>query len=158
LDSIDIKILNELQTDSSVSNQQLADAVALSPSPCSRRVNQLENQGFIKKYVALIDPQKLGLDLTIFVFVALNGHEPEKMRNFENKVFLLSEIVECHLITGHSSDYLLKIMVPSLEHYRNFLLEKLTPIKGVVNVHSNFVLESIRNSTKVPLKHLQTTS
>lgn len=154
LDRTDKKILEYLQKDARMSNQELADKVALSPSPCSRRVKILEDEGYIQKHVALLNPKKVGLDLTILVLIGLDGHAQEKMAGFEKAVSGMSEVVQCYLITGQSADYLLKVIVPDLAHYQTFLLNKLTRIKGVSSIHSSFVLRSITDSTALPLDHL----
>jgi len=154
LDPIDKKILKLLQDNSQISNQDLADKVALSPSPCSRRVKQLEKEGYITKHVALLNSKKIGLNLTILVSVGLDSHSPEKMSGFEKEMVSLPEVVQCYLITGQSADYLLKVVVPDLVYYQSFLLDKLTCIKGVSSVHSSFVLSSITDTTALPLNHL----
>ncbi len=155
MDRIDKKILALLQMDSQISNQELADKVALSPSPCLRRVKQLEEEGYIRKYVALLNPEKLELQLTIFVLISLNSHDTQKMAGFENAIKSSPEVIECHLITGHTADYLLKVIVCDLKEYQSFLLDKLTKIEGVSHVHSSFVLQSTVNKTELPLSHLK---
>jgi len=154
MDRIDKKILKLLQSNSKINNQELADEVALSPSPCLRRVKQLEEAGYIHKYVALLNPEKLGLQLTILVSVGLTSHDPKLMANFESKIKALSEVVQCHLIAGQEKDYMLKVIVPGLSEYQTFLLKKLTQIDGVKNVHSSFVLRSIVDTSALPLGHL----
>ena len=154
MDRIDKKILTILQLNSRMSNQELADKVGLSPSPCLRRVKQLEDNGYISKYVALLDPNKLGLQLIIFVLVGLNTHESKKMTAFELAIRSSPEVIQCHLITGHSADYILKVIVSDLIEYQSFLLNKLTKIDGVSNVHSSFVLQTIVDKTELPLNRL----
>jgi Lrp/AsnC family transcriptional regulator, leucine-responsive regulatory protein len=154
MDRIDKKILELLQVNSKINNQELAEKVALSPSPCLRRVKQLEEEGYIDKYVALLNPEKLGLQLTILVSVGLSSHDPEIMRNFEEIIMTLPEVVQCHLIAGQAQDYMLRVVVPNLNEYQLFLLNKLTQIHGVRNVHSSFVLRSIVDKSSLPLKHL----
>jgi len=151
MDRIDKKILEILQSDGQISNQDLAEKVALSPSPCSRRVKQLEAEGYISKYVALLDPEKIGLTLTIIVLVGLDGHEPEKMSGFENSIASFPEVIQCYLIAGQAADYMLKVIVRDLKHYQTFLLDKLTRIKGVSNVHSSFALKSVVDKTTLPV-------
>lgn len=154
MDKIDKKILKLLQSNGRISNQDLADKVALSPSPCSRRVKQLEDEGYIEKYVTLLNPEKLGLQLSIIVLVGLDGHDAEKMSSFHKKMQALPEVVQCYLITGQEADYVLKVTVPSLKDYQSFLLEKLTCIKGVSSVRSSFILNSIVDKTELPLDHV----
>jgi len=155
LDGIDRKILECLQQDGKMSNQDLADHIALSPSPCSRRVKQLEDEGYIRQYTALLDPKKIGLDLSIMVLVDLNTHDSKKMKHFEETIQSIPEVIQCYLIAGQSSDYLLKVMVPSLDEYQNFLLKKLTLIDGVSQVHSSFVLQRIVDKTVLPLDYVK---
>ncbi|MCL9685836.1 Lrp/AsnC family transcriptional regulator [Legionella maioricensis] len=154
MDRTDKKLLEQLQLNSQISNQELADLVALSPSPCLRRVKLLEDNGYIKKQVALLDPEKIGLKLTVIVLVGLNSHQPAVMSEFEERVRFLPEVVQCYLITGQSADYLLKIIVPDLNAYQAFLLGKLTCINGVDTVHSSFILRTICETTALPLSHL----
>lgn len=154
MDRIDKKILEILQNDSQISNQYLAEKISLSPAPCLRRVKLLEDSGYIKKQVALISPEKIGLELTVIVLVGLNNHESSTMNAFEEKILLYPEVLQCYLITGQSADYLLKIIVPNLNAYQDFLLGKLTKIKGVSSVHSSFILRSICDTTALPLGHL----
>ena len=154
LDKTDLKILHILQENSQISNQALADQVALSPSPCLRRVKQLEDGGYIKKQVALIDPERVDLKLTIFVLVGIDNHSKAIMDGFKDSIRLLPEVIQCYLITGQSADYLLKVVVPDMAHYQTLCLNHLLAIKGVSNVQSSFVLESIRDQTALPLNHL----
>ncbi len=154
MDRIDKKILELLQANGRISNQELADQVALSPSPCLRRVKQLEEDGYIRGYVALLDPAKIGLQLTIIVSVTLVNHDPKVMKHFEATVAAFPEVIQCYLITGQSADYLIKVVVANLNEYQSFLLKKLTIIDGVNQVHSSFVLQRIVDRTSLPLDHL----
>jgi Lrp/AsnC family leucine-responsive transcriptional regulator len=154
MDRIDKKILDLLQIDGKISNQELAERVALSPSPCLRRVKQLEEDGYIRQYVALLDPNKIGLQLTIMVSVGLNSHDSTKMKAFEERIALIPEVIQCYLIAGQSADYLLKVMVSNLEEYQSFLLKKLTVIDGVQHIHSSFVLQRVVDKTSLPLNQL----
>ena len=154
MDRIDKKILEILQNNCQISNQELADLVALSPSPCLRRVKLLQDNGYIKKQVAILEPEKLGLKLTVIVLVGLNTHQPAIMREFENTVRFIPEVIQCYLITGQSADYLLKVIVPDLNAYQEFLLSKLTCINGVSTVHSSFILREICDTSALPLDHL----
>ena len=151
LDKIDYAILKQLQKNSQISNQDLAEKVSLSPSPCLRRVKALEKAGFITSYVALLNPEKLDLQFTVMVSVGLNSHDPQIISNFEEKVKSFSEVTQCHLIAGQSQDYLLKVITKNLHAYQNFLMKKLTQVNGVHAVHSSFVLKNIVNSTAIPL-------
>jgi Lrp/AsnC family leucine-responsive transcriptional regulator len=154
MDRTDKKILERLQSNCQISNQELADLVALSPSSCLRRVKLLEEQGYIKRQVALLAPDKIGLNLTVIIMVSLNNHQPAVMKEFEETIRFLPEVVQCYLITSQSADYLLKVIVTDLNAYQNFLLGKLTCINGVANVHSSFILRDVCDTTMLPLDHL----
>lgn len=154
MDKIDKKILALLQSDSKINNQTLADKIALSPTPCLRRVKHLEDEGYISKYVALLNPEKIGLQLTILVLVGLSTHNSKVMNEFEQVIKSLPEVVQCFLIAGQTQDYMLKVVIPSLNEFQSFLLDKLTQIDGVKNVQSSFVLRNIVNRTTLPLNHM----
>ncbi|MEJ2345756.1 MAG: Lrp/AsnC family transcriptional regulator [Gammaproteobacteria bacterium] len=147
IDRLDRRILAELQRDGGLTNQELAERIGLSPSPCSRRVRQLEDAGIILRRVTLLDRQKLGLDLTAVIQIGMD-------RVFEEKVGSYPEVQECYLITGQQADYLLKVVVPDMEHYQEFLLNKITRIEGVSGVHSSFVMRRVVDSTELPLGYV----
>jgi Lrp/AsnC family leucine-responsive transcriptional regulator len=154
LDRMDRRILDELQRDGGLTNQQLAERVGLSPSPCSRRVRQLEDAGIILRRVTLLDRNKLGLKLTAIIQIGMDRHTPERFELFEAKVKSYPEVLECYLITGQQADYLLKVVVPDMDHYQQFLLEKITRIEGVSGVHSSFVMRRVVDSTELPLGYV----
>ncbi len=151
LDRTDKRILNALQHDARITNQQLADKVGLTPSPCLRRVKQLEEVGLIVGHVTLLDSKMLNLNLTALVHVSMDKHTPERFANFEKVVASCQEVQECLLITGQASDYQLKVVTKDMDTYQQFLLGKLTPIEGVSGVHSSFVLQKIINHQRLPL-------
>lgn len=155
LDRFDLKILAALQRDARISNQELAEHIGLSPSPCSRRVKQLEDSGYISRQVALLDPKKIGLTLTAFVMIGMDRHTPERFAGFESAIRNCPEVLDCYLVTGMDADYQLRVVVPDMEHYQQFLLGHLTRIDGVSSVRSSFVLNRIISSTELPLAHLQ---
>lgn len=155
LDRYDLNILSQLQADATVSNQELAERIGLSPSPCSRRVKQLEDDGYIRTQVALLDPQKLGLTLTAYVLIGMDRHTAERFEHFQKIIRQCPEVLECSLITGMDADYQLKVVVPNMEHYQKFLLGTLTRIEGVSSVRSSFVLQQIQSTTQLPLQHLR---
>ena len=154
LDRYDLRILAELQHDARISNQELAERIGLSPSPCSRRVKQLEDDGYIVRQVALLDRKKLGLSLTAFVLIGMDRHTPERFEHFQEVIRQCPEVLECSLVTGMDADYQLKVVVRDMEHYQHFLLDKLTHISGVTGVRSSFVLRRIKHKTALPLNHL----
>ena len=118
LDSFDLKILAELQQNGGLSNQELADRVGLSPSPCSRRIRELEHSGVIRERVVRLDPRAVGLDLTVLIHIRMDRHTPERFAQFESAVRGYPEVLECYLITGQEADYQLKISVPTLIKWR----------------------------------------
>ncbi|BCD99627.1 Lrp/AsnC family transcriptional regulator [Marinagarivorans cellulosilyticus] len=142
LDSYDRQILLALQRNGRMTNQELADQINLSPSPCLRRVRQLEDSGLIEGYRAQLNARKLGLTLMAFIQISMDKHTPERFNAFEECVVAFPEVLECHLIAGQSADYLLKVIVKDMDDYQQFLLQKLTTIEGVSGVHSSFVLKS----------------
>lgn len=154
LDRYDRRILEELQRDGGLTNQELADRIGLSPSPCSRRVKQLEDAGIIERRVTLLDRRKLGLSLTAIIQISMDRHTPERFEAFEAKVASYPEVQECYLITGQDADYLLKVVVPDMDHYQEFLLNKITRIDGVSGVHSSFVMRRVIDTTELPLGYL----
>ena len=154
LDSIDKKILKALQKDGQTSNLELAVQVALSPSACSRRVKTLEENGYIEKYVALLNPKKIHLNFMVMVSVTLKTHDTKIMDNFESSTKKMPEVIQCYLTAGQSADYVLKVVVKDLEEYQSFLLKKLTKIEGVTSVQSVFILKNIVNKTEFPLEKI----
>ncbi len=147
LDKFDQHILEVLQQDGRINNQDLAERIGLSPSPCLRRVRALEESGLIQGYRALLDAKKLGLTLMALIHISMDVHTPERFANFENAVTALPEVLECLLITGQDADYQLKVAVRDMDHYQSLLLNQLTRITGVTGVHSSFVLRQVVNKT-----------
>ncbi|AWJ93643.1 Lrp/AsnC family transcriptional regulator (plasmid) [Azospirillum baldaniorum] len=153
LDRIDRKILALLQQDGRMPNNDLAERVGLSPSPCLRRVKALEEAGIITRHVALVDPAAVDLPVNVFVSVSLERQVEERIDAFEAAVMALPEVMECYLMTG-DADYLLRVVVPDLASYERFLKEHLTRISGVANIRSSFALKQVRYRTALPLGHL----
>jgi len=147
----DQRILEVLQTEGRLSNQELADRIGLSPSPCLRRVRALEEAGIISGYRALLDAQQLGLSLMALIHISMDQHTPERFANFESNIAKWPEILECLLITGQAADYQLKVVVKDMDAYQQLLLNKITSIEGVRDVHSSFVLRRVVNKTALPL-------
>jgi len=154
IDKTDRRILAQIQKDASLTNQQLAEKVGLSPSPCLRRVRALEDAGIIVRTVTVLDHKKLGLSLTAIILIGMDRHTPERFAAFEEQVSEYSEVLECYLVTGHDADYMLKVVVPDMDHYHHFLLNRITRIQGVSGVHSSFVLKRVIDSTALPLGYL----
>lgn len=154
LDRIDRRILQLLQRNDRTSNLELADAVGLSPTPCSRRVKRLEESGLITGHVALLSQSMLGLKLTAYIGISMDRHTPDRFEAFEAEVRQYPEVMECSVVTGQASDYLLKAVVPDMEYYEKFLLGRLTRIPGVTGVHSSFELRRVVQRTELPLDHI----
>jgi len=150
LDPIDIRILNELQNDSSHSNVELAKRVHLSPSPCLMRVKALKDKGVIRNYVALADPKILGLGLNVFISISLKEQSKEALAQFERRISEHDEVMECYLMTG-DSDYLIRVAVADMGALEKFILEQLTPIPGIEKIRSSFALKQVRYKTALPL-------
>ena len=149
LDALDRKILNLLQNNGRVTNQELSDEIGLSPSPCLRRVRQLEASGAILRYVALVDPETIGLSVTAFVRVRLDQQDDRHLADFEAAVADFPEVMECYLMTGEA-DYQLRVLVGSLGQFEDFLRHRLTRVKGVANVTTSFALRPVIYKTALP--------
>ena len=149
LDRYDQHILESLQQDARLNNQDLAERIGLSPSPCLRRVRALEESGLIVGYRALLDAKKLGLSLMALIHISMDRHTPERFANFEAAVSGLPEVLECLLITGQDADYQLKVLVRDMDHYQALLLNQITRIEGVTGVHSSFVLRRVGSKTAI---------
>ncbi len=151
LDRYDRQILRLLQDNGRLSNQELADRIGLSPSPCLRRVRALEEAGLITGYRAMVDAKALGLNLMALIHISMDQHTPERFEGFEKAVRDIPEILECLLITGQSADYQLKAVVRDMDAYQDLLLNRVTRIPGVTGVHSSFVLRRVVDKTAVPV-------
>jgi Lrp/AsnC family leucine-responsive transcriptional regulator len=154
LDAIDLRILEQLQADASLSNVELAKRVHLSPSPCLARVRALENAGLIRQYVALLDAQQLGLHLNVFISVSLKQQSRETLEAFEQRITLRDEVMECYLMTG-DADYLLRVAVPDMPALERFILEQVAPIAQVEKIRSSFALKQVRYKTALPMHNLR---
>ena len=150
LDEVDRRILGRLQAEGRISNQDLSQAVGLSPSPCLRRVRQLEQGGVITGYVALISPEAVGLPVSAFVRVRLSAQDDRNLADFERTIVAFPEVMECYLMTG-DSDYQLRVLVESLAAFEDFLRYKLTPIPSVAGINSSFALRPIVYRTALPI-------
>mgnify|MGYP005748351775 FL=1 len=151
LDRYDRAILEILQQDGRISNQDLADRIGLSPSPCLRRVRALEESGLITGYRAVLDPKALGLSLMALIHISMDKHTPERFANFEARIGEIPNIVECLLITGQQADYQLKAVVADMDDYQNLLLNRVTRIEGVTGVHSSFVMRRVVDRGVLPV-------
>ena len=150
MDKIDRRILQTLQRDGKLANNELAQQVGLSASPCLRRVKHLEEVGIIEKYVALVNPHKVNLGLTVFARIWLKGQDAETVNHFIDSVREIPEIVECQLMAG-DCDFFLRIVVSDLDAYRQFQIQHLNKITGIQNVKTEIPLQSIKQTTELPL-------
>lgn len=150
LDAIDRKILALLQEDARLANVELADKVGLSPSPCLRRVRDLEAAGIIRRYVTLLDPAAIGLPVSVFVNVTLERQVEQALERFEAVILKRPEVMECYLMTG-DADYLLRVVIADLSSYERFLIEHLTRVPGVASIKSSFALKQVKYRTALPV-------
>ena len=150
LDSIDWKILAELQTNARISNVDLADRVNLSPSPCLARVRALEREGIISRYVTLLDARAVSLGVSLFVQVRLERQVEGALKTFEKAVVSRPEVMECYLMTG-LSDYLLRVVVSELDEFQRFVTDFLSKIPGVGSIQSSVALKQVKYQTALPL-------
>lgn len=142
LDKIDRQILALLRDNARMSNLELAESVNLSPTPCARRVKQLEDAGVITGYSVTTDPRKLGYQLSVYIAISMDKHTAERFSNFE-KLREFPEVVSCSIVTGRSEDYLIKALVKDMAHYEEFLLHRLNRIEGIAQVHTSFELREV---------------
>lgn len=151
IDRYDRQILRLLQEDGRISNQDLADRIGLSPSPCLRRVRALEDSGVITGYRAHLNAKALGYSLMALVYIVMDEHTPERFEHFEQAIAAFPEVLECLLITGQDADYQIKVIVTDMEAYQELLLNRINRIPGVTGVHSSFVLRRVVDRTAVPV-------
>ncbi|MBO1256868.1 Lrp/AsnC family transcriptional regulator [Alteromonas sp. 5E99-2] len=151
LDQKDKQILNELQINARISNLELAEKVNLSPTPCARRVKQLEEAGIIQTHVTLLNRELLGLNLMAMIGVTMDQHTADRFEKFEEAANALPEVMECYVVTGQDSDFLIKVLVRDMRHYEEFLLKRLTKIEGVNGVHTSFVLRQPIHKHQLPI-------
>ena len=153
LDTIDYRIITELQADARLSNVELAERVGLSPSPCLRRVKRLERDGYIIGYRAALRRERVGLGFSVFVGVKIDSHANERALTFEEAVCALPEVIACHLVSGEA-DYFLEVVVPDLAHYQRFLIGRLLNMPIVREVRSNIAIQTVKAGAPLPLGHL----
>ena len=152
LDKFDREILRVLQQNATISMADLSQQVGLSHTPCWRRVKRLETDGIILRKVTLLNGKKLNLWVSVFIYVSLKNHDGDSLTDFENAVQSIEEIVECHTTSGEK-DYLLKVIVESIEEYEYLLKTKLTHLPCVDHLSSTFALKQVKNTTALPIKN-----
>ena len=151
LDSIDRRLLAELQDEGRVTNVELAQRVGLTAPPCLRRVRALEEAGVIRGYHADLDASSLGFTITVFAMVSLKSQAEEDLRAFENHIKALPEVRECHMLNGEI-DFILKIVSKDLQSFQEFLTSKLTPAPNVASVKTSLTIRTAKNEPGVPLE------
>ena len=150
LDAVDVRILAELQDDAKLTNVELAGRVHLSPSPCLARVRSLEARGVIDRYVTLLNPHVLGLNVSVFISISLDKQTKTALDEFESAVLERPEVMECYLMSG-DADYLLRVVVRDVQELERFIVDKLSPIAVVANIRSSFALKQVKYKTALPL-------
>ncbi|WP_341642528.1 Lrp/AsnC family transcriptional regulator [Phycobacter sp. K97] len=149
MDSKDRQIIRALQANGRMTNQDLAERVNLSPSPCLRRLRLLEDSGAIQGYSAEVDAKAYGLPITVFVRVRLERHNEEDVKRFENRVKSMDEVLECHVLTG-ASDYQLRVVVSDLDAYENFIRNRIHRIGGIATIDTSFVYGTVKKTSVFP--------
>lgn len=149
-DGTDTRILRELQENARLTNVELAQRVHLSPSPCLARVRALEAEGIISRYVTLLDPAKLGIDLSVFIQIRLERQVEQALEAFEAAMSRTPEVMECYLMTG-DSDYLIRVVVEDVRALERFILDGLAKIPGVANIRSSIAIKQVKYKTALPL-------
>ncbi|MFK7949770.1 MAG: Lrp/AsnC family transcriptional regulator [Saprospiraceae bacterium] len=150
LDKTDVQILGFLQNDSKLTNKEIAAQLNLTTTPVYERIKKMEREGVIDKYVALINPLKVGLQLTAFCNISLKEHSKSFIEKFEHEISQLSEVNECYHIAG-MYDYLLRVVVADMSAYQNFIINKLATLENIGQVQSSFVMTKIKASTAIDL-------
>jgi Lrp/AsnC family transcriptional regulator, leucine-responsive regulatory protein len=151
VDDIDKRILMELQENARLTNVALAERVGLSPSPCLARVRALEQSGVIARYVALLEPQRVGLNVSVFIQVSLEKQVGATLDRFESAVGGMPEVMECYLMTGEC-DYMLRVVVADVQALQQFIVDRLSKVPGVSNIRSSFALKQVKFNTALPLR------
>lgn len=149
MDQKDRQIIRALQREGRITNQDLAEQVNLSPSPCLRRLRNLEKSGAIQGFSALADAKTYGLGLEVYVRIRLEKHHEDVVQNFERRVSAMQEVLECHMMTGQV-DYQLRVLVAGLDAYENFIRNKIHPIGGVGSIETSFVYGTVKKTAVFP--------
>ncbi len=150
LDAIDMNILDQLQENAKLSNVELAARVHLSPSPCLVRVRALEREAVISRYVTLVNPAALGLNVSVFIQISLEKQSRSALETFEAAISRRPEVMECYLMSG-DADYLLRVVVADVRALERFIIDELPPIPGIANIRSSFALKQVKYQTALPL-------
>ncbi len=150
LDELDIAILRELQVEGRISNAELARRISLSQPAVHNRVKRLEERGYIRQYVALLDKEKMGYDMVCFINIRMQLHQQDRIDDFKSRIRQLPQILECHHLTGEY-DYLLKVVIRNRKDLERFVVENLTPMPGVEQIQTSVVFSEVKATTALPL-------
>ncbi len=150
LNKSDVKILKLLQTDSTLSTALIAERTNMSQSPCWRRIHRLEQEGLIRRRVALLDRERLGMDVVVFATINLTSSGRQNLIEFEQDIVRHAEVLECYTMTG-IWDYMLKIVTRDIRHYEDFVRNTLTVSPAIRELHSHMAVTEIKNATELPL-------
>ncbi|WP_299665615.1 Lrp/AsnC family transcriptional regulator [uncultured Ruegeria sp.] len=150
MDQKDRQIIRQLQRNGRISNQDLAEAVSLSPSPCLRRVKNLEKAGIIRGYSAQVDAKAYGLAVTAFVNIRLERHDEETVNRFEGEVMRMDEVIDCHVMAGQA-DYQLRVVVEDLERYEHFVRARLQRVGGLASIDTRFAYGTVKEAAGFPV-------
>ena len=150
MDSKDRQIIRALQQNGRMTNQDLADTVNLSPSPCLRRLRNLENSGAIRGFAVEADATIYGLPITVFVRIRLERHNEEDVQQFERRILSIGEVLECHVLTG-ATDYQLRVVVSDLDAYEDFIRNRIHPIGGIASIDTSFVYGTVKKTAVFPM-------
>ncbi|MFK7888129.1 MAG: Lrp/AsnC family transcriptional regulator [Gammaproteobacteria bacterium] len=157
MDDKDRQIIRALQHNGRITNQDLAELVNLSPSPCLRRVKNLEEKGVIRGYSAQVDAKAYGLPITVFVRIRLERHNEADVQNFESRIGMIDEVQECHVLTG-AMDYQLRVVVSDLDAYEHFIRRRIQQIGGIASIDTSFVYGTVKTTSVFPAERLAATS
>ncbi|MCP4748285.1 MAG: Lrp/AsnC family transcriptional regulator [Desulfobacteraceae bacterium] len=151
LDAIDLKIIRILQTQGRITNANLAKNIGISPPAMLERVKRLESSGVITQYVALLNPDLIGVGVIAFIRVSLTAHQLQYVDKFSTKILQMQEVLECHQVSG-ADDYILKVALKSVKDYREFTFKKLACLEGIQSINSSFVLGTLKYQTALPVQ------
>lgn len=150
MDNFDLEILEQLQNDARITNVALAESVNLSPAPCLRRVRELEKDGVIRRYVTLLDPEKVGWSVSVFIEIHLEKQTSNCLNAFEKTIESYPEVMECYLMTG-TSDYLLRVVAHDLKSLQTFITDKLASIPNIAKMRSSVAIKQVKYKTAMPM-------
>ena len=151
LDKVDRAILHALQTNGRMSNVELAQRINLSPPATHARIRRLEQRGYIRQYVALLDQEKVGYDMLCFVNISLQLHQPDQVEGIREAIRGMPEVLECYHVTGEF-DYLLKVVIKNRKDLERFVIDRLTSVPGVARIHTSLVLNQVKSTTELPVE------